>query len=80
MRTNNKAEMDVIEQIEGAMSEVCTYICKYYDYAHERSQTLDLSNEVQARRLLSIQTNLDKHCNECPLGRISHEFVSSNDT
>lgn len=80
MRTNNKAEMDVIEQLEGAMAEVCTNICKHYDYAHEKSLELDLSDELQARRMMQIQTTLDRYCEECPLGRISHEFVSSNDT
>ena len=78
MRTNNNAEMDVIEQLEGAMAEVCTYICKHYDYAHEKSQELDMSNELHARRIMQLQDKLQEHCEECPLGRISHEFVSSN--
>ena len=82
MRTNNNAEMDVIEQIEDALNEVCEHICKHYANADMDCYGIKcgICNEDYHNKLVEVQKKLLAHCEECPLGRISHEFVSSNNT
>lgn len=81
MRTNNNAEMDVIEQIEDAMAVVCDKICKHYEaYQKEFDRIKGLTSwgYEDAADILRLQQGLQEHCEECPLGRISHEFVCRN--
>lgn len=62
MRTKNKEDMSVIEQIEAIKTEVCDKYCRFPQAVHE----MWLKEEIEDRDGFLEE----KYCSSCPLSEL----------
>ena len=81
MRKANKVDMDVFEQIEAAMSEVCGKVCKHYANADMELYRIEngISDKNFKAKIDDVEQRLHIHCEECPLKIINHAFAAKGE-
>ena len=70
-RRNNVEDMTICEQLEAIKDDFCHLYCKYYQTCKEHIDAIKGDDQKLRAEIINVcETELEKHCADCPLSRL----------